>query len=48
MRKLIFFLLLDSLTVDKFFDAGGETISDVNSDSIWNFHVRILQFFQIH
>ena len=29
----------DSLTVDKFFDANGETISDVNSDSIWNFHV---------
>lgn len=29
----------DSLTVDKFFDASGETISDVNSDSIWNFHV---------
>jgi len=29
----------DSLTVDKFFDKSGETISDVNSDSIWNFHV---------
>lgn len=29
----------DSLTVDKFFDGSGETISDVNSDSIWNFHV---------
>lgn len=29
----------DSLTVDKFFDANGEMISDVNSDSIWNFHV---------
>ena len=29
----------DSLTVDKFFDKAGETISDVNSDSIWNFHV---------
>ncbi|RWS15713.1 hemocyte protein-glutamine gamma-glutamyltransferase-like protein [Dinothrombium tinctorium] len=29
----------DSLTVDKFFDKEGETISDVNSDSIWNFHV---------
>lgn len=29
----------DSLTVDKFFDKAGESISDVNSDSIWNFHV---------
>ena len=29
----------DSLTVDKFFDKHGETITDVNSDSIWNFHV---------
>jgi len=29
----------DSLTVDKFFDAKGQPISDVNADSIWNFHV---------
>jgi len=29
----------DSLTVDKFFSKSGEAISDVNSDSIWNFHV---------
>ena len=29
----------DSLTVDKFFNKEGEAISDVNSDSIWNFHV---------
>ncbi|CAG2110741.1 unnamed protein product, partial [Medioppia subpectinata] len=29
----------DSLTVDKFFTREGEPISDVNSDSIWNFHV---------
>ncbi|KAH7642567.1 hemocyte protein-glutamine gamma-glutamyltransferase-like protein [Dermatophagoides farinae] len=29
----------DSLTVDKFFSKTGEPISDVNSDSIWNFHV---------
>ncbi|KAH9407269.1 hypothetical protein TYRP_012819 [Tyrophagus putrescentiae] len=29
----------DSLTVDKFFTKSGEAISDVNSDSIWNFHV---------
>lgn len=29
----------DSLTVDKFFNKDGESISDVNSDSIWNFHV---------
>ncbi|XP_054164848.1 hemocyte protein-glutamine gamma-glutamyltransferase-like [Oppia nitens] len=29
----------DSLTVDKFFTKDGEPISDVNSDSIWNFHV---------
>ncbi len=29
----------DSLTVDKFFTKEGEPISDVNSDSIWNFHV---------
>ncbi|CAG2175753.1 unnamed protein product, partial [Oppiella nova] len=27
------------LTVDKFFTREGEPISDVNSDSIWNFHV---------
>lgn len=29
----------DSLTVDKFFSERGDPISDVNSDSIWNFHV---------
>lgn len=29
----------DSLTVDKFFSEKGDPISDVNSDSIWNFHV---------
>lgn len=29
----------DSLTVDKFFSTAGSPISDVNSDSIWNFHV---------
>ncbi|XP_053204653.1 hemocyte protein-glutamine gamma-glutamyltransferase-like [Panonychus citri] len=29
----------DSLTVDKFFDAKGQPITDVNADSIWNFHV---------
>ena len=29
----------DSLSVDKFFSKTGESISDVNSDSIWNFHV---------
>jgi len=29
----------DSLTVDKFFSEKGDSISDVNSDSIWNFHV---------
>lgn len=28
-----------SLTVDKFFDAEDKPITDVNSDSIWNFHV---------
>ncbi|XP_015904318.1 hemocyte protein-glutamine gamma-glutamyltransferase [Parasteatoda tepidariorum] len=29
----------DSLTIDKYFDAEGNELSEFNEDSIWNFHV---------